>query len=653
METVDTVGVGEQVEWGSTRDTVEVEGESGRGDSIDTVEEEAKQGDPDDKLGEESRVEEADMNDAKEEEVDMNDAKEEDVDMNDAKEEDVDMNDAKEEDVDMNDAKEEESDINDAKEEEIDMNDAKEEEVDMNDAKEEEAKCEVNKEARLALGVERVTETTQTGSRTETAQSEEQGCREGVGSFFSESPTSPSDGTQGNGKSAEFNSAQTEPNTQRPFIDTSVLACDVQGETISHGFRDVEVSMENSQNDDTENVDHKLMENAEEPEPQPAHCSFDFNWIPWLVSEACSEFSFQKENFLKGCKWAPDGTCLATTSEDNIIRVFNLPAQLCQSNTTEPTSDMVPALRMKEGGTIYDYCWFPLMSSVDPSTCYVISSSRCSPVHMWDAFTGELRASYRGYNHLDEVIAAYSLCFSPDGEQLFCGFHNHLQVFTTERPGRESLKWSTKLNNGNGVPGMISCMAFSPCQPIIAVASYSRMIGLFSTQEGSQIDQMSGHQGGVTHLVFSPDGKMLFSGARKDTEILCWDIRATVKPVCSLHRDVYTNQRIYFELDRTGHWLVSGGTTGVVSTWETTSFDTSSAESTVGAVGSFVANQDCVSGISLHPMLPVLATASGQRHFPEPLCCREDEGENGGTSIQQENSLRLWWCGTQPVDEEL
>lgn len=33
--------------------------------------------------------------------------------------------------------------------------------------------------------------------------------------------------------------------------------------------------------------------------------------------------------------------------------------------------------------------------------------------------------------------------------------------------------------------------------------------------------------GGVTHLKFTPDGRLLFSGSRKDDGIVCWDIRRT------------------------------------------------------------------------------------------------------------------------------
>ncbi len=65
------------------------------------------------------------------------------------------------------------------------------------------------------------------------------------------------------------------------------------------------------------------------------------------------------------------------------------------------------------------------------------SSSRDNPVHVWDAFYGEVRASFRPYNHLDELTAAHSLCFSPDGSQLYCGFDKTVRVFYTERPGRD------------------------------------------------------------------------------------------------------------------------------------------------------------------------------------------------------------------------
>lgn len=61
------------------------------------------------------------------------------------------------------------------------------------------------------------------------------------------------------------------------------------------------------------------------------------------------------------------------------------------------------------------------MSSAEPATSVFVSTSRDHPLHMWDAFTGELRATYRAYDHLDEVVAANSVCFNTAGDKIFAG----------------------------------------------------------------------------------------------------------------------------------------------------------------------------------------------------------------------------------------
>lgn len=66
-----------------------------------------------------------------------------------------------------------------------------------------------------------------------------------------------------------------------------------------------------------------------------------------------------------------------------------------------------------------------------------------------------------------------------------------------------------------GQSGIISCIAFSPVQPLYACGSYGRSLGLYACDDGSPLALLGGHQGGVTHLCFHPDGYRFFSGARK------------------------------------------------------------------------------------------------------------------------------------------
>lgn len=382
------------------------------------------------------------------------------------------------------------------------------------------------------------------------------------------------------------------------------------------------------------------------------HLGLDFTQNPQVLTGSWTEYSNLPENYLKGCKWAPDGSCILTNSADNVLRVYNLPPEI-YSYSWDLLPEMSPVLRMAEGDTIYDYCWYPKMNSLEPDTCFLASSSRDNPVHVWDAFYGEVRASFRPYNHLDELTAAHSLCFCPDGTQLYCGFDKMVRIFYTERPGRDCEERPTIVKK-QGQSGIISCFGFSPCQSVYACGSYSRCAGLYSCQDGTLLALLpTRHHGGLTHLLFSPDGNYLYTGGRKDPEILCWDLREPGKVVFSLKRNVATNQRIYFDLDQSGRYLLSGDTEGVVSVWDTQTAPPDGNEELLQPQLRFQAYWDCTNGISIHPFMPLLATSSGQRQFLWPGDSEGDsasdtEGSGAVMSQQnarQDNALTLWWAG--------
>ena len=88
---------------------------------------------------------------------------------------------------------------------------------------------------------------------------------------------------------------------------------------------------------------------------------------------------------------------------------------------------------------------------------------------MWDAFTGNLRCSYRGYNSVDELEAAISVTFSADGQNVFCGYKKNVKIFSTGRPGREFVEYPTT--------HPASCLVASQAQPgVVAIGKlYSHM----------------------------------------------------------------------------------------------------------------------------------------------------------------------------------
>ena len=120
-------------------------------------------------------------------------------------------------------------------------------------------------------------------------------------------------------------------------------------------------------------------------------------------------------NFLKGVKFSPDGTCLLTCNEDNTLRLYEVPKQ-CFNFESEIPSEVQTAqhksiaesmdvcaptvissvLSSNEGETVYDYAWYPYMNSLDPITCFYASTSRDNPIHIWDAYNGSMRTTFRG-----------------------------------------------------------------------------------------------------------------------------------------------------------------------------------------------------------------------------------------------------------------
>ncbi|KAI6668859.1 hypothetical protein NL676_007081 [Syzygium grande] len=73
-------------------------------------------------------------------------------------------------------------------------------------------------------------------------------------------------------------------------------------------------------------------------------------------------------NFLKGVKGSPDGTCLVSSSEDNTLRVFALPDYGGVDGTNASLSDVdqdsfAANLVVTEGESVYDFCWYPYMSA--------------------------------------------------------------------------------------------------------------------------------------------------------------------------------------------------------------------------------------------------------------------------------------------------
>ncbi|KAK3254455.1 hypothetical protein CYMTET_36330 [Cymbomonas tetramitiformis] len=56
-------------------------------------------------------------------------------------------------------------------------------------------------------------------------------------------------------------------------------------------------------------------------------------------------------NFLKGVRWSPDGACILTSCEDNVLRVYDLPTD-CLESEEQPLDTYTAALCVREGEAV-------------------------------------------------------------------------------------------------------------------------------------------------------------------------------------------------------------------------------------------------------------------------------------------------------------
>eukprot|EP01023_Acetabularia_acetabulum_P060648 TRINITY_DN7290_c0_g1_i7.p1 TRINITY_DN7290_c0_g1~~TRINITY_DN7290_c0_g1_i7.p1 ORF type:complete len:423 (-),score=39.50 TRINITY_DN7290_c0_g1_i7:93-1361(-) len=344
-------------------------------------------------------------------------------------------------------------------------------------------------------------------------------------------------------------------------------------------------------------------------------------------------------NFLKGVKFSPDGSCLITASDDRLFRLYSVYPDQFQDDTNE-VDTWFPYLRAASLESVYDYCWYPWMNIYDARTCCFAFTCKGHPVHLMDALSGEIRCTYRAYDHLDELVSAHSIGYSLDALSLFCGYNKFIRVFDLCSPGREPvITIKTHQKDHDSVPGIISCFSFSEQTQIMAAGSYVGSIGLFDMRQSGEELQFvieRWHKGGITQLKFLRDGYYLISGARKDASMFCWDIRNIHSPLYQFQRDTdETNQRIQFDVESGGRYLLSGSQNGKLNIYDLWNGECVYKQQFVDDVA--------VNGVSCHPSQPLIALASGQRNYEQQNIIQKEDGEE---NEQKEN---LWFSNCLQV----
>ena len=302
------------------------------------------------------------------------------------------------------------------------------------------------------------------------------------------------------------------------------------------------------------------------------------------------------------------------------------------------------------------------------------------PVHLYDAYTGAIRATYRPYNALDEMESPTVLTFSIDGQRIITGgFRSDrvLHMFDVAVPGRDStvLRLGKTRRSSEGQKGLVSAIACAPDARYFAVGTYAPgsmyvyddraghfpqttlLNGLCVVGHGRghsrkkrrfvavDDESSSDHfinqakakwfqgrtQHGVTQLKFDPNQQyLLYSASRRSNTILTWDLRmlsgnhdsTPIRGIGSFETVSDTNQRLEFDLNDTGSMLYVGGRDQCIRIYDTQS----------GKLVDKIPNlEDVANGVSFTRLSngsSYLAVATGSRRFPKDD--DDDDSDNDG-----------------------